>query len=152
MIITRVNDCRMRLDKWARDVRGKEYMWGATDCGSLVREALSLLFNRRVGGAHHWHDPASALRTLKHFGGSIEAYMQRLGAHVTTRRFMSTGAIAIVPVTADDTHFDAALVYVEPILVGSSEETGVVWTEKTSYPDNMLVYQLWEVDEELLHG
>lgn len=58
------------LFEWAMEQRGKPYVWGETDCGSLVRSAVGII-SGEPAFAHVWpyRTRAQAGRRLSETGG-----------------------------------------------------------------------------------
>ena len=121
-------------------VRTLPYVWGRTDCGSLVREAMLVQFGEDLLPAlPQWLSTPQAARTWEAIlrDGGIEALLKRLGAVAVVGR-RRTWPMGTVLVTYEDlSNLPALGVYIGPILVQSDQEHGVMWADpKELIPDS----------------
>lgn len=87
----------VELVRWADSRRGRPYVWGHTDCGSLVRQAMAVV----LGGEPFpdlpvWEDADEAKAALRTLGGFSRA-MQAVGAHEVPPSFVQSGDLAVTP-------------------------------------------------------
>ncbi len=140
--IQRVLNWRSRLSTWARDIRGADYEWGKTDCGSLPRAALVQLFGEDILPAlAQWSNAAQACRHLDEIGGA-ERFLLDLGAEPCSRNLLQSGAIVVQQLGE---HFPAIFVYAEPVLITSHPYTGVEWYGREEMEPGGVGFNLWEV-------
>lgn len=144
----RVLDWRSRLVAWAESVRGEQYAWGATDCGTLARSALEVLFGVDLFPALAWTTEREALRTLSRIGG-VERALLDMGAEPCHPNFLCSGAVVVQPIP--NSKLPAIFVHVDPVLVISHPTTGVEWYKKEEeLLDTAIGYNLWEAG--VTHG
>lgn len=147
----RRRDWRPRLVEWAQQVRGLPYVWGRTDCGSLVREAMIIQFGEDiVPTLPHWTSAFQANRlwaTTLQEGGGVESLMEQLGAvEVTGQQYgWPMGTIII---TSEDSGLPALGVYIGPIIVQSDQEHGVVWCD----PTELKLESAWILEHARVHS
>lgn len=143
-IVLRHYQWRSRLIAWAEEVRGQPYQWGETDCMALGRTALRLMFDREVLPAlASWDDEKSARRRLVEVG-SAEQVLRQLGAVPCALAFFPSGTIVLCPAAEHDDHRVILQIYVEPILVASAPDTGVVWCKRDTLPPDAVGWVVWE--------
>lgn len=77
--MTRVPNWDIALHQWAADVVGRPYVWGETDCGSLVREAHALMYGVDLFHVKPYTTRRQALYRHNSTGG-VEAVLREAGA------------------------------------------------------------------------
>lgn len=117
----RVPNWDVALHFWAAEVVGKPYVWGSTDCGSLVRSALVAMYGQDVTGIEY-ATKAEALRVHAETGG-VEAVLRGIGATDVDIRFAQQGDILIEP---DGDGMPCASVVVKRDVIAAIPEAGVV--------------------------
>jgi cell wall-associated NlpC family hydrolase len=122
----RIHNWDVYLAMWATDLLGQPFVWGETDCASLVRAAMQVMYGEdRWPDTPRYTDAAGALRVSEEHG-TVKDHVLALGAtkHVIT--FTQAGDIVIAPKTAEE-HFDATAIAIADKLLMTEEGRGV-WT------------------------
>jgi hypothetical protein len=145
---------RNNLLTWAKAVHGRPYVWGTTDCASLVRGALKEQFGEDVLGLPGWGSLRLAQRVwlpLSCNGGPATIFerlgAQRLNARRNGARY-PMGSILVLTrdPEVDDMRFPSFGVGVGPVVLQSNYNQGV-------YCDmNCGVEEAWLFEELTLDG
>lgn len=141
----RVPDWRTRLTRWARKQDGRPFIWGATDCASLARQALEQMFGRdvipEVPRYSSWEEAVRVAAAL-HSRGGMESVLRRLGGENVPREFLRGGDFIVRPEAEEDAGGQSILVCIDsPLCLVSTREYGVQW----GVPTSGTVWSLWEV-------
>lgn len=115
----------LRLVEWGREVEGREFAWGETDCASLVAGALEALYEEPPVDASlaEYSSREEALRRHAETGG-VEAVLREAGAEEVGLNFARDGDVLLgLP---RDGELPGAAVVVEATYLVASEEEGVV--------------------------
>lgn len=143
----RVADWDAKLLTWAESVQGMPFIWGRTDCGTLARAALTLLFGRDIAPDVPFHrNEKQAIEVVRKYGGVIPV-LEQLGAQKMTLPFARGGDIIAIDEPEELVTGTALAVWFDRQAVMSSRD-GVIWT--TAEPlltRNPRVYSLWEIPE-----
>ncbi len=128
---------RTDLLVWAGDVREQPYSWGRTDCGALAVAALVVQFGeaavRAAGIPGAWLTLSLAAKAWQGvlLGGGLVATMPQWGAQelaLEHRARWPMGSILLLGRDeVDGRQWPAFGIYVEPVVVGCSQGTGVQW-------------------------
>lgn len=139
----RLRDWELRLVDWANVVRGKSYVWGKTDCGSLARQVLETMFGVDPTAAWlpPWEDSRSALRSLAYVDG-LSGVFTMLGGEPQPITRMQNGALIVED---EDSDAFALSVYVYPTVIRTHPNTGVVWTKPNTVDPAGTCYNLWRI-------
>lgn len=86
-----------RLMQYAAAQQGQPFVWGQTDCGSLVRGALPALYAEDpLAGWPGYHTVRAAQRIRAQCGG-VAAVLRQLGATPIAPGFATAGDVACCP-------------------------------------------------------
>lgn len=146
----RLSDWRTRLHWWAEGIEGAPFAWGKTDCATLAREALHIMFGVDVARDRfdqplpRWEDERAAAAVRKRHG-DVRAVLLRLGALEGQLGFVRAGDIGWLPNGLEAEGLGAALVYVDPFFLGSHGEAGVYRVRIEDVPRETTVLSLWSV-------
>lgn len=94
----RRRDWDARLERWARKQLGRPFVWGSTDCASLVRGVIAALYEggkKKMSAQPGWTTEQGAIRALKRTGG-VDAVLRRLGAEVVPPAFAQRADVVVV--------------------------------------------------------
>lgn len=139
---TRVPDWSAALVRWARSCVGRPYVWGETDCGTLGREALRVLFGSDVlPGVSGWSTTRDAVHTAANLG-TPSAVLTALGAEVQSAMFARAGDLVIVPEPAVPGGEAVCVVIDGKLALHSTHDCGVVLDP---IPTDGMAYSLWTV-------
>jgi len=123
----RVRNWDIRLHEWAESVRGRPYEWGATDCGTLVREAFCVMYGEDIAAdVEPYTTQRGAARVHAETGG-VEFILRLLGATDIAPAFAQSGDIWI---DEDGDGFPAAGVVIGRDVIWATLEDGVVRAPK----------------------
>lgn len=129
---------RSALLAWAKEVRGRPYVWGQTDCGALVRTALHLQFGVDVfAGLAQWATARQAAHVwgglCRAVGGSYAKLFAGMGAVEVRGRKRGRWPMGAILIGREDAGLLPAFgIYVAPIVVQSDQENGVQWSDPTT--------------------
>jgi len=141
-VLERVRDWRTRLIAWSAEQVGKPFVWGETDCASLVRAALMECFGKDVTGVPTWRSKRGAANVLKKYP-PLEV-LGWLGAEKRTVAFARAGDVVSLPDT--DTLGDVALgVWIDGACLVSTQKGGVQLVPAAQIPRDCATYSLWEI-------
>ena len=147
MSTLRVEDWRPRLVTWAESVRNRPFIWGATDCATLARKALSICFGRDIiPDVPHWRNLYQAKACLEKYG-NLPAALEKMGAEVVTLPFARGGDLISMPEPEEPVSGTALGIWIDRFAVMSSAG-GVVWVE----PGELVLHKptlhsLWEIPD-----
>lgn len=120
--LRRVRNWDAKLVAWAERVRGEAFVWGETDCASLVREACAEMYGEELFlQAPSYESKKEALRVATETGG-VEEALRRLGATEVGMTFARQGDV-LVGENSDGS--PGAAVVVDGKAVVSREKAGV---------------------------
>jgi hypothetical protein len=125
----RVRNWDVLLTEWAIEQIGRPFLWGQTDCMSLVRRAAAVLyggvdpFTERVP---RWSDAATAAAVGQICGGPERA-LEYVGAVAVGWRYAQTGDVWVRP-PEDGGWGYAAGVVVSGHLLRAIEDGEVAWS------------------------
>jgi hypothetical protein len=95
-------DWEVRLSQWGIEHAGLPFAWGETDCASLVRDAMRVLYDRDVWESPTWYDSlASAYQTLQLVGGA-PAWLLAHGATRMPLAFAQPSDVLVTPADPTD--------------------------------------------------
>lgn len=146
-MITRVPEWRASLLDWAASVRGMPFIWGRTDCVTLVRAALRVCFGQDVFPViPAYHSETQALAVYRKHGGAGDA-LRGLGADRRMLSFARMGDIIAIPEPEEPLTQTALGVWCERFAVMSSRD-GVLWVGREMIEEKRPeVYSLWAIDD-----
>lgn len=123
MLGPRVPNWDVALVRWAAGMLGRPYAWGSTDCGSLVRGAVEVMYGTDpLPPGLAWDGPRTAAEALRATGG-LTALLGDLGARSVALRAIQTGDVLVRPL--DDDHPARLGVAVAGMVLLSDPESGV---------------------------
>ena len=120
---------------WAERVRGQPFVWGKTDCGSLVKQAYKILTGKRCPWPYY-KGKTAAMRAMVKVGG-IPAALAKLAQPVGRRRAQS-GDVVLVEV--EDGH--GMGVVVGDYVVGTYPGYDVLIVPLRVVPDDATIWRL----------
>ena len=89
-------DWHFRLVAYAQANRGRPFRWGTTDCYSIVRGALDVVYDADVLPAAIYSRQAAALRVAQSFK-DIPGALEELGAQPVAMPFAQAGDLLLIP-------------------------------------------------------
>lgn len=118
----KVDNYDYKLIEWVNTQLGKPYIWGKTDCGSLVRKGLNIVFGKdKFNDIPSWDSEEICRKIWDDLGGVDNAFLS-LGARKIKGTFAQTGDIAVLEIGKLLT---AAMVIGSGKLLFSSTDKGV---------------------------
>lgn len=98
-----MNSPESKLIQWAISIQGLPYIWGQTDCGTLVRKGLCIYLNRDpFKNIPSWENENEARKIWSDLGGVDKAFID-LGAIKIEPSYRHTGDVALLTILNDDT-------------------------------------------------
>ena len=134
----RTQNAENLLVLWGEAQRGKPFIWGQTDCGSLVIKAAKILYGKPVFDISEYQDKKEAATVIKEIG-SYEEFLGEYGAMQTDFTHMSAGDVLTGRIRND---WPTAMVALRQRFVLSSEEERGVFLEKLTEADDMKIFKL----------
>lgn len=122
--LVRVRNWDVELVLWARRIIGAPFEWGRTDCGTLCRTAVDVLYGRGTAAlalGRPWQTLRGARGAWGRLGGE---WPSRLGARAVPARFASGGDI-VVSGGADDDGLPQLAVVLGPQVLVVDRDMGV---------------------------
>jgi len=120
----RVQNWDTELFRWARGMAGRSFVWGDTDCGSLVRGAVSIMY----AGAITFDDVRYASRDeamqVHEATGGVEAVLRASGAVEVPIAFLQQGDI-VIESEPDENGLPSAGICVGSTILVSNVRAGV---------------------------
>lgn len=146
-MIARARNWRAHLHAWSASVLGQPFAWGRTDCGTLARDALAVMFGQDVVPfVPRWHSAREAVAVLQAYG-SVPEILARLGAPQTTLSFMRAGDLILSKSDDDESRIGLA-VCVDGRRCIASQPAGVARVLLSrDEPAVVCVYSIWEVPD-----
>lgn len=89
----------VKLRDAAAEYRGREFVWGETDCVSFLREMLTVMFDEDILGPRirrNWSTKKGAMRAFKE-NGSVEDALRDMGAYEVSVAAFRDGDVLILP-------------------------------------------------------
>ncbi len=147
MSTIRVPDWRSRLITWAENVRGMPYIWGRSDCATLVRTALAICFGRDIAPDVPFHrNERQAIAVVRQYGGAVPV-LEQLGAMRTTLPFARAGDVIAMEEPEEPITGIALGIWFDRYAVMSTRD-GVVWVDvETLAARKPMLYSLWEIPD-----
>lgn len=112
-----------KLVAWERDMLGRPFEWGATDCGSLVRDMCSVIYGDDVfERAPSYTTRIGALRALSKTGG-VEQAVRDIGATEVSINFIQDSDIVIMD--DPDHRYHNSYIYINGYLLVAEEASDI---------------------------
>lgn len=102
------------LVDWAERMRGQEFVWGTTDCASLVRAALAIVYGEDVDPEAPVYFSEEEARQDVELGWSVRGRLLELGAKEVERSRVSVGDVVVAPPVSEEEFTDSAMIVVAP--------------------------------------
>ena len=135
----RVLNSDVLLIQFAKSVKGAEFKWGETDCASLVRKSLRIIYGHDVWGIiGHWSTEIGAARIVNKVGMDVDVGMRNTGAHIVERPYVKWGHVAT------DTIHQFGMVLPAGAFLGSDEQSNTVMITKLANVGNDFTF--WSYD------
>lgn len=120
---TRLPDWNGRLVRWAREQRGRAFVWGETDCASLVRTAYGVMCgSHAILDGPSWTTRTGALRVHRRVGGAAAWLERDAGFGRVSWHFATSGDVLIKPANGKPVFDQLHLIVVDRLLVALEGE------------------------------
>ena len=131
------------LTLWAIDVVGAPFAWGKTDCASLVRRAMKVVFARDVfrGKVRTYRSGMEAFRVLHSLGGYAGALETAGFRRVRPGKWLS-GDVIVLPRSARSDGPGPIGVIINHKLLTADHHQGVYWRMTQQLPRRVRRYRL----------
>ena len=140
--LNRLRTWDVDLEQWAAGLIGEPFVWGTTDCASLVIKGQALIYGVDVFDMPKYKSKAKALRTLvniKSLRSALEGHASQVG-----RRFLQAGDIVLVGKGCTELETDGLLLVIRDYALLTSPATGVLAVLLDAIPIKSTTY--WRVD------
>jgi len=127
LTLVRVRNWDVALAMRARELVGRPFEWGRTDCGTLCREALDALYGPGTGETllgPPWTSPRAARSAAERLEALIEV-LRAGGARLVGRLYASAGDI-VIRSGHDEEGLPRLAVVIGPKVLHVTREHGVV--------------------------
>jgi len=111
------------LHRYAAEMNGREFVWGSTDCGTLVREAVAIVVGEAAWDVSYT-TPAGATRALKRLGGP-ETALEGAGGIQVPLSYAMQGDVLVNP--DPDDHVAELGIVVGNGMLGATMMGGAFW-------------------------
>ena len=119
----KVDNYDYKLIEWVNTQMGKPYVWGVTDCGSLVRQGLNIVYGKdKFNDIPTWNTEEMCRKIWDDLGGVDKAFLD-FGAKKIKGTFAQTGDIIVI--TANS----AAGLIINSKILFSSIEKGIIFRD-----------------------
>mgnify|MGYP001566444653 FL=1 len=119
----KVDNYDYKLIEWVNTQLGKPYVWGVTDCGSLVRQGLNIVYGKdKFNDIPTWNTEEMCRKIWDDLGGVDKAFLD-FGAKKIKGTFAQTGDIIVI--TANS----AAGLIINSKILFSSIEKGIIFRD-----------------------
>jgi len=137
----RVRNWDVKIMDWQADMLGRPFAWGQTDCGSLVRSALSVVYGEDPVPHLDWYETQTGAIRLFGETDGISGAILDLGAEETTLAFARQADIAI-EAPSEDNRLGGAGVVVDRAVVVCPEGEEVVRSPIGRLPRDLLTLRV----------
>lgn len=136
----RVNNWDIRLGRWAESIRGEPFEWGVTDCGSLVSEAMNVIYDDPgLPDIDRYGSIGEAVRTHKEVGG-VAGALRSAGATEVPITYRQQGDVLVG--YDEEAGLPGAAIVVGSTAVVANEEEGVIVRPLAEFSDDVTVLRL----------
>ncbi len=141
MKLERVENWDRRLVEFTNEVNGQAFEWGTTDCASLVRRGLSLMFGRDVWKKHvgEWKTKRGALGVSGRT--DYEDALRASGAVEMGIHYAWSGDVALGPSEDDHGMLQIGLLVPTRKILTSTPEVGVAIADKLRVEEGTRFYR-----------
>lgn len=123
------------------------FIWGRSDCATLVRAALSLCFGRDVVPDVPFHRNEEQAAAIQARYGGVVRMLDDLGASIMTLPFARAGDVVAIDEPEERVGGMALGVWFDRHAVMSGRD-GVLWvTAEELAPRAPVLYSLWEISD-----
>lgn len=137
--LTRVSGWRSQLLAWGEAQRYRKFAWGETDCASLVREGLGVVFGHPVM-VLNYATRSEAKSTMRDIVKTASSYLEEHGASRIAVSEMQGGEVVVMPGLINKMP-RLAFAIDHDVLLTSTPHSGPVWMSKGDLALHALVYR-----------
>lgn len=106
--------------------RGREYEWGETDCVSLIRIGLAIVYGKDVlSGLPDWTTLKGAVSAFRKVG-DVAIFLQQSGAHIVHPTMARNGDLLVWDGEDEDGLPQTGLIVPKRKVITSAPDVGVV--------------------------
>lgn len=127
----------LRLRRWAKEMLGKEYKWGKTDCASLVVDGVNTMYEDDVLPLQTYKDRQEAMRTLSTIGNVHDEFLD-VGGEIQ-RSYVTCGDVFVGESLSDEIFLALVL---RNELITSHENSGVFRVSMRQFNSNGKFYRI----------
>ena len=134
----RLRNWDVELIAWAERMKGQSFVWGLSDCASLVRDACRLMYGYEIFDLSWWKTQDEMVEAVR------EGVTEILSAVATPvgRKFVQTGDIIQVPDGCPYTKLDSLMVVVCDRLLVSVPKKKIRLVKFEGFADTSVVWRV----------
>lgn len=138
-----VRNYDIELVIWGKALIGQPFVWGKTDCGTIVRRAMKIVFGKDVfrGKVRSYRSGVEAMRVMQGVGG-IAGALVNAGFIRQKGRKWHTGDIIVEPGDDRQNRPEGAGVVIRRSVLISHHEAGVHWKSVHALSKRVKHYRL----------
>ena len=106
----RIRNWDVAVVAWATKLRGAQFVWGLTDCGTLVRRMSARMYGEEVFALERWKS-ARGMKTIVARAGGVVAILDSVGDELNIR-YATTGDVVVRPDGCPITGLDSVMAVV----------------------------------------
>ena len=96
--IMKVDNYDYKLIEWVNTQLRRPYIWGDTDCGSVVRKGLNIIYGKdKFNAISTWDSEEICRKIWDDLGGVDKAFLD-FGAKKIKRTYAQTGDVAVLEI------------------------------------------------------
>ena len=103
----RIRNWDIAVIDWATRLRGAQFVWGLTDCGTLVRRMTTCMYGEDIFMLERWKS-ARAMKNIVEKAGGVVAILESVGSELNVR-YASTGDVIVRPGGCPITGLDSVM-------------------------------------------
>ena len=138
-LLRRVTGWRSQLLAWGNAQRYRKFAWGETDCASLVREGLSVVFGHPVI-VLNYATRSEAKSTMIDVVKTASSYLEQHGASRIAVSEIEGGEVVVMPGLINKMP-RLAFAIDHDVLLTSTPHSGPVWMSRGDLSLHALVYR-----------
>ena len=127
--------------KWATTQRGRPFVWGQTDCVSLYRNALQVMYGEPIGPGLTYHSLPSALAASAECGGIRKVLLELGAVPLESAAYANTGDV-LIDVLRDGDAFESTLPVITDKIMFADPEGVIVLVPLRDAPRDVTAYRM----------
>lgn len=137
----RIVNWDVKLVEYALSLQGQPFVWGQTDCASIVRGAMRAMYGEDLWSEGYDYTSLLEAKRLLEVSGGVAMQLSLLGAEEVPRGFLQQGDV-VVGEPLDEDFADNVFVMVSDQLLSATLEEGVVMRPLALMPVNPQILRM----------